>query len=179
MIVLRQYYRFIGSFLLIVLWFIFLALTTHSQEYYLLRNAKCVVPGEIISWRNDESKLVLSGWSSPEKEFRWSQNRNLDIWFKPKKELFQQSNSNVELSVIIEIEPIPQLEGKEIQFSLSPNGGTGVATLIHGRSFYMISTQVKSLPDILHLKILLPVNGKGNPGDPRDLGLKLYSVAFR
>lgn len=178
MIVLRQYYRFISSFFLLMSWLIFLSVTTHNQDYYLIRSLKEVVPGEIISWRNDDSKLLLKGWSAAEKEFRWSQNRNLEIYFKPNKMLFKKSESYVELSIIIEIEPIFELEGKEIQFSLSPNGGKGCATLIHGRSLYTIKSLLASIPDVHLLKIILPLTGKGNQGDSRDLGIKLYSISF-
>jgi hypothetical protein len=153
-------------------------MTTHTRDYYFFRMAKEVVPGEIISWRNDASKLVLSGWSPAEQEFRWSQNRRVGICFKPDKALFQQSEYNGELSVTIEFVPIPALEGKEIQFSLSPNGATGSATIAHGRSFYTISGVFELSSDIFCLQIILPFTVKENSGHPRDLGIRLYSVAF-
>ncbi|MEI6259933.1 MAG: hypothetical protein WCR46_08505 [Deltaproteobacteria bacterium] len=172
-------FRFAISFFLIIFWLMFLYMTSHTTDYYLYRIAKEVTPGEIISWRNEASKLILKGWSHAEIDFRWSQNRQVEICFKPDKTLFRQLDFNRELTVTFEIAPIPELERKEVQFSLSPNGATGSAIIACGRSIYAISSQFETIPDIVCLKIILPFTSQGSLGEDRQLGIMLYSVAFK
>ena len=170
--------RFIISFFLVSSWLIFLFATTHPTDYYLYQMAPEVIPGEIISWRNDACKLILSGWSGAEEKFRCSQNRKVGICFKPNKMLFQRANTAGVLSVTLEIAPVPELEGGQIQLSLSPDEVTIGTTLVRGRSFYTIRNQYKAIPDIACLNIILPFTHKESSGDLRVLGILLYSVAF-
>lgn len=146
------------------------------MDEYLWRKAKAVEPGDVVLWTNENNTLILKGWSAPEEHFRWSRERKPWICFKIDKTAWEEGST---LVVVIECFPIPALVGQTAVFRLMPDGTEYHIVLSDTQTQYTLKKLLsKTSPERMCLEIELPFTGKGNPGDPRKLGIALKSISF-
>jgi len=164
------------SLLLILLWIGFLWKTAVPVDEYLWRKVKTVEPGDVVLWMNENNALLLNGWSVPEEHFRWSQSPKPRICFKIDKTIWKEGST---LVITVECFPFPTLAGTTAVFRLLPNGDEYPIVLSDSQTKYMVEKVLnKTSPERMCLEIELPFTAKGNPGDPRKLGIALKSVSF-
>jgi len=173
---MMRIFRPVLSVMLVLLWIGFLWKTAVPMDEYLWRKAKAVEPGDVVSWTNENNTLVLKGWSGPEKHFRWSQTRKPQICFKINKTIWEERST---LVITVECFPISILVGQTAVFRLLPDGTEYPIVLSDTKTKYVVEKVLsKTLPERMCLEIELPFTSKGNPGDPRKLGIALKTISF-
>jgi len=165
------------SVILILLWVGFLWKTAVPMDEYIWRKAKAVEPGDVVFWTNENNTLLLKGWSVPEEHFRWSQTRKPQICFKIDKTVWEEGST---LVITVECFPLPILVGHTAVFRLLPDGTEYPIVLSDTRATkYAVKKGLsKTSPEKMCLEIELPFTGRGNPGDPRKLGIALKTISF-
>lgn len=76
-----KYLHIVIILLTIICWLIFLLMTTHRQQYYLIKSGRLnIQPGEVVAFHKNGQYLV-SGFSLPEPGWVWSEGPTSKMLF--------------------------------------------------------------------------------------------------
>jgi hypothetical protein len=168
----------IGSVLLMVAWLAFLVAGTRTKQSYLLEVAPRLPRGGFADWQNKDGKLILSGWSLPEANFRWSDDSSPSICLKPEESL-PMAPGGFKYSIGLELAAIDALKGKDVGLMVDGAKALQMIRMQPDWSWYWVDAEYPMSPEAICVVLNLPFTSAPSQNDSRHLGVRMRVVELR